>query len=372
MQYINQINPSVDPRARDRLVRQWAGPYFRGSANFLYEATRFDRASFAGTLSAARWKTDPTFFVVPQFGTGSYAISNTNVFASSPSAITVSGWLKPITLPVSGTAILGTTQSGPARGLRLYYALNSLVFILDGVVTAYTDVGLPALLLDGEWHHFAATMDAAGAAYVFLDGQQVATSSGNTLTWPQQPIVLAGDNINGTPTPLYNGRLFDVRIYSRELEADEIIGLANPVISQRLFKVAGIPVVPPTPVPLPPYPRLGQPPYYRSVVKGQSYTYDTSPLIFEQLYGEPWTTADGATEIKAILTKGTGQYGQTPITIEKDVLFATIVEPSMWFSLTAEETEGMIDGEWTGEIVGYEAGGSIAEVYRKFTLFVRD
>lgn len=369
--YINQIDPGLAPRERDRLVCQWAGPYFRGASNFLYEAIRYNRASFGGTLSAARWKTDSTFFVVPEFGTGSYAITQNNIFTVAPLAITISGWMKPITLPIGGTAIMGTTVSGPA-GIRLVFALNTLALFLDGVSTSYTDAGLPALLTDGEWHHFAGTKDAAGAAYLFLDGVQVATSSGNTLTWPAQPVVLAGDNINGVPTPLFNGRLYDVRIYSRELEQDEITNLANPVLSQRLFRVAGTPVIPPTPVPIPPTPLLNQPPYYRTVVKGQTYADETSPIIFEQQYGEPWYTVDDATEIKAILTKGSGQYGVPPVTIEKDVLFATIANPSLWFSLSASETAAMTDGEWSGEIVGYEAGGSIVEVYRKFTLFVRD
>jgi hypothetical protein len=282
----------------------------------------------------------------------------------APTALTIAGWLNAITLPPGGSVIFGTQSGGNVVRLG-HTAISGLFFQVNTGFLTYSAVPLAV----NRWYHFAATFDQ-GAAFLFLDGVTVDSESLMTMVYPlNQPPALAGQNLNGTPQALFNGRLFDVRLYSRRLLNDEILTLANPVMSQRIFARSVTPTVPPPPNPPPANPQLGDPPFFRAVVTGQSYTYDTSPLIFEQLTAERWDIADDANPLTAELTK---IVNGTQLTISKTAIFGDVLPntPAIWFDLTAAETAGMALGEWKGELVGSFAGTT--EVFRKFALFVRD
>lgn len=355
------IDPDAAPRARDRLLCQWAGPFFRGACDFLYEPVKGNRATWGGTAAAARWRPDGQFFLVPEFGTGSYALARNSGSEQALTDITVSGWLNRNT--VGSSVILGTIL-GPAQ-VRLSHILGTLRIDFDGGTTSFG----PVVLTVGQWYHFAATCDSAGNAALYLDGVQVASNTGQTFTYPlTQPPALGGDNNNGVPSGSFNGRLFDVRLYARALFADEIRDTANAIISQRLFSRPAQQAIPPVPTLPPPNPLLGEPPFFRTVVSDQSYTYVTSPLVFEQLYNERWDIVASANPLTAEITKN---VAGTLVTISKTAIYGNVVPnvPAIWFDLTAAETAGMALGEWKGELIGVSSG--TVEVFRKFSLLVR-
>lgn len=358
-----KIDPAAAPRAVDRLLSQWGGPFFRGACDFMYDPVRGNRATFRGPSSLSGWTTDPQFFVVPEFLTGAFAVASNAGTTIAPTEITVAGWMNAITFPL--TSFIFGSRSGLNIVELGHSTLGGLFFLVNNGNTQFMPGGG---FVAGQWYHFAGTFSGGDVA-LYLDGVPVSSSSGLTMVYPlNQPPALAGRNVNGTPSAGFNGRLFDVRLYSRALFPEEILTLANPVASQRIFARSVTPITPPGPTPPPPNPELGLPPFFRTVVTDQSYTYATSPLVFEQLYNERWDIVANANPLTAELTKN---IAGTLVTISKTAIFGNVAAgvPAIWFDLTAAETAGMALGEWKGELIGSFAG--TVEVFRKFALFVR-
>lgn len=237
------IDPSSAPRARDHLLCQWCGPYFRGACDFLYEPIRGNRATWGGMASAARWRPDGQFYLVPEFLNGSYALARNAGTTIAPTELTVTGWLNAKTLPIGGSIIFGT-QSGVNRVHLGYSTISGLFF-----QTNNGSIGSAVPLVVNRWYHFAGSF-CDGDLYVYLDGVLVNNTVGGlaTMVYPlDQPPALAGRNVDGVATGFFDGRLFDVRLYNRCLLDDEVLALANPVASQRLFTRTVVTIPPPVP-----------------------------------------------------------------------------------------------------------------------------
>jgi hypothetical protein len=81
-------------------------------------------------------------------------------------------------------------------------------------------------MLDGEWHHIAATYES-GSAYYYVDGQpgsQVTSVTGILKDTASYEFIGARSNI-GSPTDFLNGNLCDPRIYSKALTPTEVAQL---------------------------------------------------------------------------------------------------------------------------------------------------
>ncbi len=87
-------------------------------------------------------------------------------------------------------------------------------------------------LVNGQWIHVAATYDGA-AMRVFVNGAEVGSvpKSGAINTNPAIPLWIAGNPPSPTIRP-FDGKIDDVRIYSRALSLTEIQQLATPVANE--------------------------------------------------------------------------------------------------------------------------------------------
>jgi hypothetical protein len=355
----------LDPFSAQRvgLVHAWANPVFAGANGFLYEPVHYNRANFFGP--AVQWRPDPQFGLVAVFALANYALAENPGALFPLSEITVCGWVNATSLPAGGTTILGLSDITVGGNIQLGFALGTLFCNIGATAAALVS---PVL---GQWHNFAGTCDATGLVSVYFDGALVGTQSGGGVVFPMSIApALGGTNADGSVIAQFDGRLYDVRIYDRALRADEIRNVADSELSKTLFTPGFVPAPPIPPIPPPVNPLLGQPPFYRAIIRGESYTSaETSPLIFEQLYNERWETVSVSNPLIARLSKSIA--GVTTV-IDRDAIFGTIAgAPALWFEMPATVTAAMELGEWKGELRGASNTGAITEVFRKFALFVR-
>jgi hypothetical protein len=138
-----------------------------------------------------------------------------------PAAVTISAWCLATTTDtdrseiVSGgdSYILYITKTGVGAGRRQ--------------VGTWSDVTATASVLDGKWHHLAATIDAE-ALKVFVDGTFMgAEAAEGALTYDVGTDLWLGRYGYGTRPRDFEGNLDDVALYGRVLTADEIADLAH-------------------------------------------------------------------------------------------------------------------------------------------------
>jgi hypothetical protein len=96
-----------------------------------------------------------------------------------------------------------------------------------------------APVCDNKWHHAALTYDASSVARVYVDGVLAATSPATApaaLPIPSLSRLVLGASYNvrlessntaSAEQAPFEGRLADVRVFARELLADEVVGLAS-------------------------------------------------------------------------------------------------------------------------------------------------
>jgi len=137
-------------------------------------------------------------------------------------AVTFAAWTKPSDL--SGYREI-LRQECPQRVLFSFQgngAILSLGLNVDGYVECDAAVGA-GLVLDGAWHHCAATFDGT-MMRVYLDGREVASleRKGELATTPGPPAFIGSSGGTGEH---FQGLLDDLRIYSAALSADDIAAL---------------------------------------------------------------------------------------------------------------------------------------------------
>ena len=124
------------------------------------------------------------------------------------SAITLSAYLNPD--GSDGDIVDKDSYELYLSGGDLYFELNS------GSITTLNIGSIP----QGEWTHVAATYNqSSGEATGYIDGSQVASNTGLTGNIPNsnQDLLIGSDGSNN-----YDGRIDQVRVYSRELGGTEI------------------------------------------------------------------------------------------------------------------------------------------------------
>jgi len=96
---------------------------------------------------------------------------------------------------------------------------------MGGEATATAELGLTA----GEWAHVAGVWEPVGRRLLlYLDGAMVAISPESVTPSFDSSDALVGADDNGSTTSYFAGDLDDVRIYARDLSAEEIAVLASP------------------------------------------------------------------------------------------------------------------------------------------------
>lgn len=158
-------------------------------------------------------------------------VSHQNALNAFP--LTVAGWVKTAEVSLGYVAVANKYVGGSGNGYSLHIHNGHIAawyFRGDGHSYVYTaDPGLDGgFIADGQWHHVAYVVDAAGAR-IFVDGAQT-----GSLGWTGNPGVCT------TPTPLQfgpyplgdvlDGRLDEISLWNRALDATEI----NAVMSFKL------------------------------------------------------------------------------------------------------------------------------------------
>ena len=199
---------------------------FNGNANDYYGLSN-------GTLQGAPTVTINRFGIAGAAyhfnGSSQYVSTSTSYL--NPSVFTISIWFRATVaggkLIGLGSSVTGFSQSADRH---IYMANDGKVFFGTKPNT-YKTISSTSSYADGNWHMATATMSSAGIV-LYIDGVQVAsdatTTSGESYTGYWR---IGYDNIDGwpsTPTNRYfTGDLDDVYIYSRALNASEVLALYN-------------------------------------------------------------------------------------------------------------------------------------------------
>jgi hypothetical protein len=140
-----------------------------------------------------------------------------------PSEITASAWIKCENCAGS-EYILGKVKSGSTPSYAIYtnWPTEGIAFFIDDGSTYYkSPVGNP--LVDGEWYHVVGTYDK-NRVRLYINGTEVGSGTESTIDIGYSG---AASLYIGGISSSYNfpGKIDDVRIYSRALSPQEILGL---------------------------------------------------------------------------------------------------------------------------------------------------
>ena len=182
------------------------------------------------TLHRTCIKFDKTFYLKgaksPLIGTG---------------AITLGMWLKPTDLTASTSHILGqqdeqSRQSGSNLHISPYIngAGNNKIFNRMKVNDTTTTLSGPAsnqnsLAVD-VWTHCTFVRSATGELKLYLNGALISKSQNQIQTLLSDSVLFIGTNLSTTPSAdRFTGNMKDVFAYNRELSAEEIAWIVQPL-----------------------------------------------------------------------------------------------------------------------------------------------
>lgn len=158
-----------------------------------------------------------------RFNGSNDSVSVTHTSALTPSAITVAAWINPASLPGTNRtfAIVDKRDDvGGTAGYLLELAHSSgvqfVAWYSAGVYNAY-QTDLPT----NSWTHVALTQEGTNSV-LYLNGVAVSSATNTTaLTDYATPLRIGSGN------GYFNGRIDDVRLYSRALNATEVKNLSR-------------------------------------------------------------------------------------------------------------------------------------------------
>jgi hypothetical protein len=159
--------------------------------------------------------------------TGPTVTLATNPLAGCTNQMTASVWVKFHALtPWSrifdfGTATTSFIYLAPTDGAGVHFAMVSPTGVFDLISASQP------LAADSNWHHLAVTVDPAGLATIYVDGNPIGSA---TSTVPVSDFANATDLWLGKsrfPDPYLDASMDELRIGCRALTADEIKNLAQ-------------------------------------------------------------------------------------------------------------------------------------------------
>ena len=153
---------------------------------------------------------------------GSHALRVENFGVPELEGITVTAWCRPTDLGGYRELLRQESEHRLLFSFQTGGTILSLGLDIDGYVEC--DAALdPSRVLDGGWHHCAATADGA-VMRVYLDGAEVGSLErpGRIVLDPNAPAFIGSTEGNNEH---FQGRLDEVRVYGRALSAAEIAAL---------------------------------------------------------------------------------------------------------------------------------------------------
>ena len=171
-------------------------------------------------------------------GVGGYCYGDTaksSQWNAMSSALTMMAWVWLDTSPGGFRCIFSRQRNNTAAETLGLFATggNYTTFIIAAGGTAGFSFGATAT---GVWKHIAVTYDSAlgsNRIKTYVDGVATATNNGTSgnVTVSTKTMIVGGNNNGGgnpgTPGESHDGRLADLRFYSRALTADEIATIYN-------------------------------------------------------------------------------------------------------------------------------------------------
>ncbi|WP_233214590.1 LamG-like jellyroll fold domain-containing protein [Rhodopirellula bahusiensis] len=143
---------------------------------------------------------------------------------------TVSFWYNADALQADSTRLIGSHDG--SDGFSIYTNSDgSLNLFLQGSTTSATSLATSGFVADGNWHHVTATR-SGNDLRLYVDGTSSGPTTSNVgVVDVSSTVTIGGSSVAGTD---YEGKLDDVRIYTRALSDDDIDTL--------ILKSAGIQV----------------------------------------------------------------------------------------------------------------------------------
>lgn len=144
---------------------------------------------------------------------------------------TLAAWVRPTSTSTDYRGIVARPHLGASstrNSLGMFHAQQERVIFETAAAATHDTVASPIdTLVLGTWAHVAATFDAAGTKVVYVNGVQVASSSGDPIVYDADDLLVGADHDGGAIDGWLEGDLDDVRVYSRALDRAEIAALAS-------------------------------------------------------------------------------------------------------------------------------------------------
>jgi hypothetical protein len=124
------------------------------------------------------------------------------------SNFTVSGWFNAQAIPASSVAMIFSAGTGAATAFQVYITTAGILTVYSSA--AYTT---STTITTGTWYFFQVVYQSSGTCHVYLNGTQVTTFSGTTLS-PIPTIFNVGVYTHTAATGAFRGYIDDLRIYN--------------------------------------------------------------------------------------------------------------------------------------------------------------
>lgn len=181
-----------------------------------------------GILSGTNWTSDAVYGNGVCFSGQSGQRLTTLIDVPTPTAFTISAWIKVDPALSNGGGIVGI---GDSLGLWVDAGGRLILYIWNGTgwqpltVTAEQMNLSPIGLKDGQWYHVAGSYDPTSGFAIFVDGQLISTSAAQGSLSYSRGIEFNIGTVNGWR--VFNGCLDEVQFYSAALDAADIAILAR-------------------------------------------------------------------------------------------------------------------------------------------------
>ena len=158
-----------------------------------------------------------------QFGGANDSVVRNALSSNITGDCTISVWMNRAGLPATNARLMDlATADGSGMQLLLYAATGCAGMDNNGGLT--DEIAGTRNLCDGTWHHVAAVR--TGTAFrLYVDGALVSSNSNPANTAPTYTRLAVAGTINGRN--YFQGRIDDVRVYSRSLSKQKIQMLYN-------------------------------------------------------------------------------------------------------------------------------------------------
>ena len=126
---------------------------------------------------------------------------------AGPSNFTVSGWFNAQAIPASSVDMIFSAGTGVTTAFQIFISTG-------GVLTVYSAAAYAtSTITTNTWYFFQVVYQSSGTCYVYLNGTQVTTFSGTTLS-PIPTIFNIGTYTHTAAVGAFKGYIDDIRIYN--------------------------------------------------------------------------------------------------------------------------------------------------------------